>query len=136
MCVSGQLLAFLSNAFLGTIWGDSPHIWRWMLVLGIVPAFGLLLGTWAVVPESPRWLIATDRYEQALSVLKSIRSSEAQAKNELEEVNQLVEEDRKLHDNASLFHLLTERLQSTIKQFKHFYASKDGSGTVFSSAWA
>uniref|UniRef100_A0A1I8BXI3 MFS domain-containing protein n=1 Tax=Meloidogyne hapla TaxID=6305 RepID=A0A1I8BXI3_MELHA len=98
MIVVGQLVAFLSNAILGTIWGDNPQIWRWMFVLGILPALGLMFGTWLVVPESPRWLISTSKTKQALEVLKQIRESEIQAINELEEVQQLVEHDRKINE--------------------------------------
>ena len=32
MVVTGQLLAFILNAVLGTNFGDMPGIWRWMLV--------------------------------------------------------------------------------------------------------
>ncbi|MGV7665797.1 MFS transporter, partial [Mycobacterium kansasii] len=33
MVVTGQLLAFVLNAFLGTTFGNVPGIWRWMIVL-------------------------------------------------------------------------------------------------------
>lgn len=79
-------------------------------MLGIVPAVALLLGTWAVVPESPRWLIASDRQEEALQVLRTIRASESRARAELEEVQLAVLEDRKLHrDVQSVRQLLAER---------------------------
>ena len=66
-----------------------------MLSLGLLPAIGLLLGTWAVVPESPRWLISVSRNEQALEVLEQIRSSETEAKAELDDIREVVEEDRR-----------------------------------------
>ncbi|KAL3103280.1 hypothetical protein niasHS_002466 [Heterodera schachtii] len=109
MCVTGQLIAFLSNAILGNVWADNLHIWRWMLVLAIVPAFVLLFGTWAFVPESPRWLMASNRHNEAFEVLKSIRTNEEQAKAELEEVQQLIDEDRKLHQNETISQIISER---------------------------
>ena len=86
-----------------------------MLVLGIIPALGLMFGTWLVVPESPRWLISTSKTKQALEVLKQIRESEIQAINELEEVEKLVEYDRKINEQQMdiLTMLLSERLGVT-----------------------
>ncbi|CAK5033532.1 unnamed protein product [Meloidogyne enterolobii] len=111
MIVLGQFVAFLSNAILGTIWADDPQIWRWMLVLGVIPALGLMFGTWLVVPESPRWLISTSKTKQALEVLKQIREGEIQAINELEEVEKLVEYDKKINEEKMdiLTMLLSER---------------------------
>nr|CAD2159540.1 unnamed protein product [Meloidogyne enterolobii] len=111
MIVAGQFVAFLSNAILGTIWADDPQIWRWMLVLGVIPALGLMFGTWLVVPESPRWLISISKTKQALEVLKQIREGEIQAINELEEVEKLVEYDKKINEEKMdiLTMLLSER---------------------------
>ena len=72
-----------------------------MLVLGIIPALGLMFGTWLVVPESPRWLISTSKNKQALQVLKQIRESEIQAVTELEEVQMLVEHDKKINEEKT-----------------------------------
>jgi major inositol transporter-like SP family MFS transporter len=38
MIVSGQLLAFVCNAVLGGLWGESGSVWRWMLVIATLPA--------------------------------------------------------------------------------------------------
>ncbi|MGO3475762.1 MAG: MFS transporter, partial [Lacticaseibacillus paracasei] len=60
MVVTGQLLAFVLNAFLGTTFGNVPGIWRWMIVLAVIPAIILGIGTY-FVPESPRWLMMKGR---------------------------------------------------------------------------
>lgn len=91
MIVSGQLIAFVTNATLGNVWGDQMHIWRWMLVLATIPAIGLWVGM-IRVPESPRWLAAAGSYGEAFEVLKKIRT-EAVARKEIDEVRALARED-------------------------------------------
>jgi MFS transporter, SP family, major inositol transporter len=75
MLVVGQFLAFLLNAIIGNVWGSNEHVWRYMLVIAVVPAVLLFLGMLRM-PESPRWLAGRGRHEEALTVLKTIRSDE------------------------------------------------------------
>lgn len=93
MIVSGQFAAFIINAVIMTMWGDYPGIWRYMLVIGVLPAFALLIGMLRV-PESPRWLTEQNRRDDALGVLKQIRSPE-RAQEEIAEVDSLVDKDQK-----------------------------------------
>ncbi|MBF0745049.1 sugar porter family MFS transporter [Micrococcus yunnanensis] len=73
MIVIGQLLAIVINAILGNLWGAQfPGIWRVMFAFAGIPALLLLLGL-SRLPESPRWLMAQGREEQALGVLEQIR---------------------------------------------------------------
>ncbi|WP_244248137.1 sugar porter family MFS transporter [Rathayibacter sp. VKM Ac-2801] len=73
MIVIGQLAAFVANAVIGTVWGELPGVWRIMLAVAALPAGALLLGM-TRVPESPRWLIAHGRRDEALDVLTTIRT--------------------------------------------------------------
>lgn len=93
MIVSGQLLAFGSNAFLGNTFGEAGGIWRWMLVLATLPAIALWFGM-MFMPESPRWLASIGNFGETLSVLRRIRSHE-DARMEFEEVKSLAVEDYK-----------------------------------------
>lgn len=69
--------------------------WSWMLGLGVVPAFILLLGT-IYLPESPRWMILKGWDQKARVVLQHIR----QGKNinkEFDEIHQTVEVEKGTH---------------------------------------
>nr|WP_307859280.1 sugar porter family MFS transporter [Arthrobacter sunyaminii] len=91
MIVSGQLLAFVTNAVLGNVWADETHIWRWMLVLATLPAIGLWIGMLRV-PESPRWLASIGSFPEAFEVLRKIRTA-AVARKEIDDVRALARED-------------------------------------------
>lgn len=87
MIVSGQLLAFTSNAIIANVGSESGGIWRWMLVIATIPAVVLWFGM-LVMPESPRWLASKTRFNEALEVLKQVRSQQ-RAEAELAEVSAL-----------------------------------------------
>ncbi|GKQ41512.1 sugar porter family MFS transporter [Streptomyces sp. A012304] len=93
MIVTGQLLAFTSNAIIADVGGESGGVWRWMLVIATLPAVVLWFGM-LVMPESPRWLASKTRFTEALEVLKQVRSQQ-RAEAELAEVSALaVKEER------------------------------------------
>ena len=75
MVVGGQLAAFIVNALIGNLWGEHDGVWRWMFAICTLPAIGLFVGMLRV-PESPRWLLRVGKREQALEVMKRIRSTE------------------------------------------------------------
>jgi major inositol transporter-like SP family MFS transporter len=93
MIVTGQLLAFIFNAYLGNTFGEAGGIWRWMLVIATLPAIALWIGM-NFVPESPRWLASMGSFGEALGVLQRIRSRE-EARVEFEEVKAMAVEDYK-----------------------------------------
>ena len=45
--------------------------WRWMFGVTAIPSLLFLAGTF-FVPESPRWLAKSGRYEQARAVLEKV----------------------------------------------------------------
>jgi major inositol transporter-like SP family MFS transporter len=93
MIVTGQLIAFTTNAVIGNTFGESDGVWRWMLVIATIPAIGLWIGM-HFVPESPRWLASMGNFGGAHAVLQQIREKEA-AREEFEEVQRLAVEDYK-----------------------------------------
>ncbi|MFJ9291942.1 sugar porter family MFS transporter [Bacillus halotolerans] len=84
MIVGGQFLAYVFNAILGVAMADTGHVWRYMLVLCVIPAL-LLFASMLMVPESPRWLTSKGKKSEALRVLKLIRD-EKRAEAEFKEI--------------------------------------------------
>ena len=89
--VIGQLSAFVINAIIGNV-SDNPSIWRVMFAISALPAVALFIGMLRM-PESPRWLVEKGRHEDALKVLKKVRS-EDRAIAELGEVKYTAQEER------------------------------------------
>ncbi len=84
MIVTGQFLAYIFNALIGNIFGDTGHVWRYMLVIATLPAVALWIGV-LILPESPRWLASRGRWAEALKILNRIRT-ESIAEQELKEI--------------------------------------------------
>ncbi|MFJ3667270.1 sugar porter family MFS transporter [Streptomyces sp. NPDC090106] len=72
MIVTGQLCAYTSNAVIAETIGEAG-IWRWMLAIATVPAVLLWIGM-LFVPESPRWLAAHGRTDEAAETLRQVRA--------------------------------------------------------------
>nr|WP_240757382.1 sugar porter family MFS transporter [Nakamurella flava] len=89
--VVGQFLAFGINAIIGNVWGEDDGVWRYMLAVAAVPAVCLFVGMLRM-PESPRWLLAHGRDDDALAVLMQVRPEE-RARAELAEVRELAAEE-------------------------------------------
>jgi MFS transporter, SP family, major inositol transporter len=95
MIVIGQLAAFVVNAIIGNLWGEFGGVWRIMLAVAAVPAVALFVGMLRM-PESPRWLISRGRNQDALAVLKTIRSSD-RAEAEMADVKHLADEEKEMN---------------------------------------
>jgi SP family sugar:H+ symporter-like MFS transporter len=75
MIIAGLTGAFLGNYFLAHVAGRSTEVlwlgyaaWRWMFWMQVIPASIFLL-TLLFIPESPRYLVARGRHEEAVGVL-------------------------------------------------------------------
>ena len=75
MIITGLTLAFLVNYYLAAAAGSSTaafwggiEAWRWMYLMQAVPA-AVFLVTLFFIPESPRYLVAKGRLEEASGVL-------------------------------------------------------------------
>jgi len=93
--VTGQLAAFVINAIIGTVFGDLNGVWRIMFSICALPAMALFVGMLRM-PESPRWLVEKGHHDQALAVLKTVRSEE-RAIAELAEVQRVAAEEKAEH---------------------------------------
>ena len=92
MIVSGQFAAFIINAVIFRVWGEHEGVWRFMLAVAVLPAIALFVGMLRM-PESPRWLVLKGRDDEALGVLRQVRSPE-RAEAEMSEVHALAEEQQ------------------------------------------
>jgi SP family sugar:H+ symporter-like MFS transporter len=85
MIIAGLTGAFLANYFLArnaglstaTLWLQYPA-WRWMFWMQIIPAAIFLL-TLLLIPESPRFLVARGRIDEARAVLTRLLGPTAAA---------------------------------------------------------
>ena len=93
--VVGQLSAFVVNAILGVTLGHVDGVWRIMFAVCALPAVALFFGMLRM-PESPRWLVEKGRDDEALAVLKTVRS-EDRALAELAQVELIAQEEREDH---------------------------------------
>jgi len=59
--------------------------WRKAIAMQLLPA-SFLIAAMPWLPDSPRWLVAQSRDEEALEVLRKIRPSDGEARQELQEI--------------------------------------------------
>ena len=94
--VTGQLAAFVMNAIIGTLLGEHMDgVWRIMFSICALPAIALFFGMLRM-PESPRWLVEKGRMEDALAVLKTVRSDD-RALAEFRQVEIIANEEKEDH---------------------------------------
>ena len=95
--VVGQFAAFVVNYILFATLGHVEGVWRIMFGVCALPAVALFIGMLRM-PESPRWLIEKGRDDEALAVLKTVRS-EDRALAEFGQVETVREEEKDAHMN-------------------------------------
>ena len=89
MIVTGQFLAFATNAILDAVIED-PNVWRWMLGVATIPAVALFVGLF-FLPDSPRWYAVRNRLDDTRRVLDLSRPAAEAA----EEYNVVAEHARR-----------------------------------------
>jgi SP family sugar:H+ symporter-like MFS transporter len=90
--ISGLFIAFLSNYLLAEIAGSSTtpllwgyEAWRWMFWVEMAPAAFFLLAL-QFIPESPRYLVASGKRDQARDVLSRLYGDSAAAQQKADEI--------------------------------------------------
>lgn len=96
MIVSGQLLAYVTNAAIANWFPDAGDNWRWMLGIASIPAIGLWIGM-HFMPETPRWLALAGRDADARVVLEQVNPGESAAEldDEAAQIRRSLDEDRR-----------------------------------------
>jgi len=104
----GIFAALLSDAlFANTAGGASePSIlgldaWRWMFLVSVVPAavYGILA---LRIPESPRYLVAAGRRDEARGVLASVVGHDEDPDQRVAQIEESIEHDRALAEQATV----------------------------------
>jgi len=90
--VFGILLAYASNAIIREI-AHEDVAWRWMLGVMAVPAVFFLLFLMAV-PETPRWLFAHRREDEARAISARLTNSAEESEEQMKEIADQLTEDR------------------------------------------
>ena len=90
--VFGILLAYASNAIIREI-AHEETAWRWMLGVMAVPAVFFLLFLMAV-PETPRWLFAHRREDEARAISARLTNSVEESEEQMKEIADQLAEDR------------------------------------------
>ncbi|KAI7867822.1 general substrate transporter, partial [Spinellus fusiger] len=98
MYQSGISVGFSVGFGIAFVASDSMTMleWRLMLLLPLIPNLLMLAGLWGI-PESPRWLISQERYDEGLYILKELRdwkSSNSEVMMEFTSIVQDVSFDR------------------------------------------
>lgn len=91
MIVSGQMLAYISNAGFNAIWGGETT-WRWMLAVATLPAVLLFFGM-LFMPDTPRWFAMKGRLAEARRVLERTRARQ-DVEWELTEIEETLAEEQ------------------------------------------
>lgn len=96
----GQLVVLSSNKGLASAAGGASQdlwwglqAWRWMFLVGVVPAavYGVLAMT---IPESPRYLVLKNRFDDAAGVLERI-SGEPDGRAKVDEIRQTLSKEHR-----------------------------------------
>ncbi|WP_449385828.1 sugar porter family MFS transporter [Cellulomonas soli] len=104
----GIFAALLSDQLLATSAGGASQelwlgweAWRWMFLVAVVPAgvYGLLA---LRIPESPRFLVAQGRTDEAVEVLTGVLGSSQEAQGRVTEIERTIASDAKVAERASL----------------------------------
>ena len=89
--VLGILLAYLSNFVIrGVV--NGPSDWRWMLGVMSVPAFAFL-ALLVTVPETPRWLMAHGRTDEATTISRKLCRTADESEAQITELRAQIEQD-------------------------------------------
>ena len=96
--VLGISVAFFSNYFILKNVTDPSLNWRWMLGVGVIPAF-LYFILLFFVPNSPRWLIIRNRDEEAKRIIKRV-NGEDQVESVYNEIRESLEKAKDIEQGS------------------------------------
>jgi SP family sugar:H+ symporter-like MFS transporter len=89
--LSDQLLAEAAGGAANELW-LGWEAWRWMFLVGVIPALVYGVLAWRM-PESPRYLIAQGKVDEARAVLDSVLGPEEGVGDRVAEIQASIEQD-------------------------------------------
>ncbi len=104
MIVSGMLLSYIVDYLLKDL--PETMAWRMMLGLAAVPAIILFFGM-LKLPESPRFLIKNNKFDEARKVLGYIRSNKKDIDAEIKQIQEAAKEEKTVSQKTSWGTLLS-----------------------------
>ncbi|WP_418275075.1 sugar porter family MFS transporter [Isoptericola jiangsuensis] len=98
--LSDQLLAEAAGGAANELW-LGWEAWRWMFLVGVVPA--LIYGLLALrMPESPRYLVAKGREDEAKEILDSVLGPDEGVGDRIAEIRDSIRQDEKNAEQGTL----------------------------------
>jgi SP family sugar:H+ symporter-like MFS transporter len=104
----GIFAALLSDALFANTAGGAAEAslfgldaWRWMFLVSVVPALVYVLIALRI-PESPRYLVAAGRRDEAVGVLASVVGRDEDPEQRVEQIEHTIAQDRALAEQATL----------------------------------
>lgn len=117
--IGGLFFAFLSNYFLANFAGASTaqfwlgfEAWRWMFWIEMAPA-ALFFVTLLLIPESPRYLVASGKKDQAQAVMTRLYG-ESVAREKVEDIYNSLAGDHHTPKLADLWDKSTGRIRKIV----------------------
>src|SRR5690606_1493625 len=109
--LSNYLLAELSGSSLKPLWGGY-ETWRWMFWIELVPA-GIFLVALMLIPESPRFSVASGTKAKAREVLLRLYGASAGARK-LEEIDKSLAADHHKPRLSDLYDKVRQRIRPIV----------------------
>jgi SP family sugar:H+ symporter-like MFS transporter len=100
MIVIGLFMAFVNNYLIAGAAGSASEVfwfgfdaWQWMFWMELFPA-SIFFGTLLLIPESPRYLVAAGREEEAHEVINSLSTAD-DADAKIADIRSTLEEEKR-----------------------------------------
>jgi SP family sugar:H+ symporter-like MFS transporter len=104
----GIFAALLSDALFANTAGGAAEpslfgldAWRWMFLVSVVPALVYVIIALRI-PESPRYLVAAHRRDEAVAVLASVVGRDEDPEQRVRQIEHTIAQDRELAEQATL----------------------------------
>ncbi|WP_421875902.1 sugar porter family MFS transporter [Marinoscillum sp.] len=117
--IAGLFFSFLSNYLLANVSGSAENVlwmdyetWRWMFWMELIPAFTFMISLF-FIPESPRYLVAGRKKDQALKVLNRLYG-EVTAEQKVKDIDESLSKDHHRPKLSDLYDQVKGRVRPIV----------------------